>query len=150
MKNFLFAIASISLLSCSQHMETSTNNIKNYYDYEVLYTYQGKNVFENDKYRNRLSWDSLYIIIEESFVSDTLKIKSKNNILINNVIQTKKSTGTAATYVFKHDMKTINISLNHSPWICIDVSKKEYNIIGIRKSINKIKVLFYKKVPLFE
>ncbi len=150
MKNYLFIIAITGLLSCSQHKESSKNSIKTYYDYEVLYNYQGKEIYKNDKYRNRLSSDSLYIIVEASFVNDTLEIKSHNKIAIKNIVNTEESSGIAADYVINHNINNLDLRINNGPWICIDVSKKEYNIIGIRKESNKIQVIFYKKVPVFE
>ena len=42
------------------------------------------------------------------------------------------------------------VRLNGSPWIYVETSKKEYNLIGIRKKSEKIQIVFYKEVPVFD
>ena len=150
MKNFILITILFSLTYCTVQ-QIKRDKIKSFYDYEVLYNYQGKERIE-DKYRFRFSDKSLYVIIESSFKKDSIEIISdKKDLSFREVVDTEPSAGIAKTFVFKDfsEISNLKIRLNSSPWIYLDVTKKENNIIGIMKDDDKVEIVFYKKIPVF-
>ncbi|MCT4601698.1 MAG: hypothetical protein N4A59_02180 [Marinifilum sp.] len=122
------------------------------YDYEVLYNYQGKENIKEDKYRNRFSFDSLYVIVESNFKDDTLEIKQGNKVKVKDILKTEQSSGIASDYVFGAigQINGLTMRINRGPFIYIDLFRKNNNLIGIRKDKDKVQVVFYKKVPRFD
>lgn len=145
----LLAIGIILVHSCSD--KNVANSTFRYYDYEVLYNFQGKEVITEDKFRYKFSNDSLYFFIQSYFKNDTIEIKKNNTIVVNEVVDTESSTGLARDYVFGNikRIKNIKIRINKGPWIYLDIHNKRYNLIGLKKNNSKCQVLFYKKTPRF-
>jgi len=140
-------------MACSNPKNEGIKKEKNIsYDYEVLYGYQGKKNFKNDKYRYKISFDTLYILIESGFENDLITITSNKKCVLKEKVSTNHSSGLAKEIKFGNiaDLKNICFRINSGPLITIELIKKEHNIIGIRKQKHKISVVFYKKIPLFD
>jgi hypothetical protein len=152
MTNKYLLILPFILFACSfQNIEESKKVIDPIYDFEVLYRHQGEDIVKEDKYRYKISSDSLYCIIESNFNNDTIVIESGKNLIYKGIVNTEPSSGVAKEIIIGdiENMKNLIIRINSGPPINFMLLKKEYNIIGIRKRENKVSVLFYKKVPVF-
>ena len=152
MRNYLFVL--LFLLSCNGKVDNKSVIKKDIsYDYEVLYNYEGKENKSDDKYRFKLSSDTLYIILESIFNNDRLMIKTDKIDVFNGTINTNPTTGTCPNNIIVGDInniKSLFVRINNGPKISIELIRKDHNIIGIRKSDKKVKVIFYKSVPRFE
>jgi len=147
----IITIAILFSLTCCSRTKFNSDSVKSYYDYEVLYNFQGKERIE-DKYRFHFYDESLYVIVESSFDKDSIEIVSdKKEVAFREVVDTEPSTGVAKTFVFENftEISNLKLRLNTSPWIYIDVSQKENNIIGVMKDSDRIEIVFYKKTPVF-
>ena len=138
--------------SCSfQKNETSKVSVDTIYDFEVLYRFQGEENFNDDKYRYKISPDSLYFIVESEFKNDRIIINSHKKEIFSEIVNTEPSSGIAKEIIiggFKNG-DNITIRINSGQPITFSLLKKEHNIIGIRKAEDKVSILFYKKVPAF-
>lgn len=152
MKCHLILIIIVLLQSCSMTKKPEIDRGSFCYDYEVLYNYQGKENIKEDKYRNRFSFDSLYVIVESNFKDDTLEIKQGNKVKVKDILKTEQSSGIASDYVFGAigQINGLTMRINRGPFIYIDLFRKNNNLIGIRKDKDKVQVVFYKKVPRFD
>jgi len=152
MKNLFLLIILISLFSCnSKHKENNTTSIFELYDFEIFYTYQGLENKINDKYRKRLSSDTLYLIFQSNFSNDFLTIDANNKNVFSGKILTEPSSGIAGDLKIGQieKIKYLSISINNSPTVQFELINKSHNIIGIEKNENKVSILFYKEVPVF-
>ena len=121
------------------------------YDYEVLYRYQGEENIKDDKYRQKLSPDTLYMIFESEFHNDVLVVYSNSTNVFDDKINTEPSSGLAKELKFHFkDLSNLSFNINNGPLINIELLRKDHNIVGVRKENKKISVVFYKKVPTFE
>lgn len=136
-------------MSCFCQNATAKDTIC-FYDFEILYGFQGNEII-SDKYRNRLSPDTLYIIIESGFSSDFISINSDKGRIFEDKVLTEPSSGVAQTILARNNdgIANLSVSINYKPKVTFDLLTKEFNIIGIRKHNNKVIIVFYKKVPVF-
>lgn len=139
-------------VSCSSYNnEISKTNLDTVYDFEVLYRFQGEENIKDDKYRYKISADSLYLIIESDFKNDSIIIETEKKEIYKGVVNTDPSSGVAKEIIIGgiKNIEDIIIKINSGQPISFALLKKEHNIIGIRKTENKVSILFYKKVPVF-
>jgi len=152
MSNKYLLILLLFSVSCNlRNDENSNATTEITYDFEVLYRFQGEMNNLDDKYRNKISSDSLYFIIESNFRNDTIVIESDKKEVYRGIVNTEPSSGVAEGITIGDigNIDDLMIRINTGPPINFMLIKKEHNIIGIRKQENKVSILFYKKVPVF-
>lgn len=49
-----------------------------------------------------------------------------------------------------NNFNSINLRVNDGPSICLNLFNKNNNLIGLRKSKNKVQAVFYNKAPVFD
>ncbi len=150
-KKFLFLLLLFSVSCSSPKNENSKINFDSIYDYEVLYRFQGEDNIIDDKYRYKISSDSLYFIVESDFKNDKIIINSNEKEIYSGTVNTELSSGIAKEIIIGgiENGENITITINSGQPITFPLLKKEHNIIGIRKKESKVSILFYKKVPVF-
>lgn len=146
MKRLLFII--MFILSCTFENKTMQND-GIIYNWKILYTYQGLEKNNEDKYRKMILDDSLYFFVEDLFLNDILELKYKNTVILNEKVSTELSTGLSHVFVLKNNMNNISIRLNNSNWCNIDLIRPDYNLIGIEKDSDLVTIFFYKSVPRY-
>jgi hypothetical protein len=154
-KNMLTRCLLIILLfsiSCrSQVKESSKANYETVYDFEVLYRFQGEKNVNVDKNRYKISSDSLYFILESHFDKDLVSIGTEKKVLFKGIVETEQSSGVAREVIIwgLENGEEVLIRINSGQPIAFKLINKEHNIIGIRKTEEKVSILFYKEVPSF-
>ena len=141
------------LLACNNPQNDRIKKEKRIsYDYEILYRYQGEENLKDDKYRYKVSPDTLYILLETGFKNDLITINTNKNFDLKETVSTNHSSGLAKEIKLGNitELNNLYFTINSGPLITVELIKKEYNIIGIRKLKHKISVVFYKKVPIFD
>jgi len=145
---YVFVIYLIGVISCQN--PKPRQEIKSFYNIKIDYLYQGLNVINEDKYRNKISTDSIYLIFEGWFLDDTIAVEvgEKKNVYL---ISTESSTGIAKVIKFsnKENLIPINITLNSGPILTLENIPK-FNIIGLNYSNNTLSAIYYKKVPRYD
>lgn len=141
----------ILVTACNTQNKKETGN-RTLYDFEILYRYQGEENYGDDRFRNKLSSDTLYFIVESNFNNDYLVISTKEKDIFKGKVDTEPSSGVANGINVGEieNINNISIAINEGPVINFELIKKENNIIGIRKQENKVSIVFYKKVPVFD
>jgi len=121
------------------------------YDFEVLYLYQGNERIIDDKYRHKVSNDSLYIIIETGFKESHIILEENGETVFDKIVSTELSQGVADRTIRDiKNVKNIGVRIDSGPLIFLEIINIDNNIIGINKNYDKIQVVFYKKVPIYE
>lgn len=146
--NCFFVFCLIGVISCQK--PKPRQEIKSFYNIKIDYLHQGLNVINEDKYRNTISPDSIYLIFESWFLDDTIitEVGEKKNQYL---ISTEPSSGIAKVIKFsnKENLIPINITLNSGPILTLENIPK-FNIIGISYSNNTLSAIYYKKVPRYD
>ncbi len=149
LKNLILLFILI-ITSCSDNKNLTLIKGKTY-DFEVLYLYQGDKRVIGDKYRNIVSDDSLYIMIEEGFKESHVILEENGEIVYDKIVNSEQSQGLADWLIRDiKKMKNVGLRVDAGPLIFLEMIDVEYNIIGISRSQDKIRVVFYKKVPMYE
>ncbi len=145
---YIFVIYLIGIISCQN--SRPRHEVKSFYNIKIDYLYQGLNVINEDKYRNKISTDSIYLIFEGWFIDDTIAVEvgEKKNVYL---ISTESSTGIAKVIKFsnKENLIPINITLNSGPILTLENIPK-FNIIGLNYCNNTLSAIYYKKVPRYD
>ncbi len=148
----IYSIILLFLFSCSNNKSPKEQNEDLSYDFEVLYRYQGEENYKEDKYRKMLSSDTIYFIIESEFQNNFLVINAEDKNIFNGEVRTEPSSGVAEEIKVGcfRGINNITVQIDKGPKINFDIINKEHNIIGIRKKADRVSIVFYKKVPMFD
>lgn len=150
MKKYLVVLfLGVSVLACNN--KQIDNIERDALNFTIQYDFDTADMDSEDKYRHKFDVNKLYLFIEEEFKNDIIKVYVNEKLSIEENVNTDLSTGLAKV-IELDDIALINsigLRINNSPLISFEIFDKKMNLIGVDKRKKNVKIVFYKKTPVF-